>query len=161
MLPPFPTQTLTNPNRSSRPPLSLAFPFGTQDGVDIAPSTLTTLDNDAGMGLFGLHPKRSHYAKNAKYHQLFARKEDYICSYHGPIRTPAECITHPSMYIFTDPSDPLGHYIDSWTPEAESRAMGAMSTNTSRITRSTAPSNGLHTNQQRESMPKRRGKLKH
>jgi hypothetical protein len=75
------------------------------------------LDNDAGMGLFGLQPKRSHYAKHAKYRKLFARKGDYICSYHGPLKTPAECITHPSMYIFTDPSDPLGRYIDSWTPE--------------------------------------------
>ena len=100
------------------PPLSPAFPFGTQDGVGIAPSTLTTLNNDAGMGLFGLQPKRSHYAKNAKYHHLFARKGDYICSYHGPLKTPAECITHPFMYIFTDPSDPLGRYIDSWTPAA-------------------------------------------
>ena len=69
------------------------------------------------MGLFGLQPKRSHYAKNAKYHHLFARKGDYICSYHEPLRTLAECITHPTMYNFTDPSDPLGRYIVSWTPE--------------------------------------------
>jgi hypothetical protein len=62
------------------PPLSPAFPFGTQDGVGIAPSTLTTLGNDAGMGLIGLQPKCSHYTKNAKYRQLFARKGDYKCS---------------------------------------------------------------------------------
>jgi hypothetical protein len=78
---------------------------------------LTTLDNDDGMGLIGLQPKRSHYTKNAKYRQLFSRKGNHICSYHGPIRTPLECITQPPMYIFTDPSDPLGRYIDSWTPE--------------------------------------------
>jgi hypothetical protein len=71
-----------------------------------------------------------------------------ICSYHGPLRTPLECITQPSMYIFTDPSDPLGRYIDSWTP-----AMGTTSTNTSRMTTSTAPSNGLPTIQQQASTP--------
>ena len=65
------------------------------------------------MGLFGIAPKRSSYARLNKFKHLFARKGDYICPYNGPIRTPQECISHPSMYLFSDPSDPLGRYIDS------------------------------------------------
>ena len=102
----------------SAPPTAISFPFGSQDGVGVAPSTLSTPDNDAGLGLFGIHPKRSTYSKLAKYRHLFARKGDYICPYHGPLRSPADCTSTPSMYLFSDPSDPLGRYIDSWTPDA-------------------------------------------
>ena len=64
----------------SAPPPALSFPFGSQDGVGVAPSTHFSPDNDAGLGLFGIHPKRSTYHKLAKYRHLFARKGDYICS---------------------------------------------------------------------------------
>ena len=70
------------------------------------------------MGLFGIRHKRSTYAKLKQFRHLFARKGDFICSYHGPIRSPAECVTQPSMYLFSDPMDQQHRYIDSWTPDA-------------------------------------------
>ena len=69
------------------------------------------------MGLFGLRPKRTHYAKRAHLRHLFARKGDFICSYHGPTRTPTDCVTQPSMYLFSDPADPHHRYIDSWSAD--------------------------------------------
>ena len=49
----------------------------------------------------------STYSKLAKYRHLFARKGDYICPYNGPLRSPEDCTSTPSMYLFSDPSDPL------------------------------------------------------
>jgi hypothetical protein len=69
------------------------------------------------MGLFGIRPKRPHYAQRAHLCHLFARAGDFICSYHGPIRTPKECVTQPSMYLFSDPTDPRQRYIDSWSAD--------------------------------------------
>ena len=97
-------------------PCPMSFPFGDTDGVAAAPSTLSTLDSDAGLGLFGIRPKKSSYTNSKQHRHLFAKKGDYICSYHGPIRTSAECISQPSMYLFSDPMDPHHRYIDSWIP---------------------------------------------
>ena len=125
LLPPLPLPH-TRPPRA--PPLSYAdpndpqplptpchptYPFGEAEGVAVAPSNLTTQDSNAGMGLYKLRPKRPQYAKCAHLHHLFARKGDFICSYHGPTRTPTECVTQPSMYLFSDPADPHHRYIDS------------------------------------------------
>jgi len=95
-------------------PCPMSFPFGDTDGVAAAPSTLSTPDSDAGLGLFGIRPKKSSYANSKQHRHLFAKKGDYICSYHGPIRTSAECISQPSMYLFSDPMDPqLHHQMDT------------------------------------------------
>ena len=115
-----PPVTYTDPHEpilTPAPPL-LSFPLGSREGVGVAPSTLSTPDNDAGLGLFGIVPKRSSYARISKFKHLFARKGDYICSYNGSLRSPQECISHPSMYLFSDPLDPLHRYIDSLTPES-------------------------------------------
>ena len=109
-----PPVTYTDPHEpilTPAPPL-LSFPLGSREGVGVAPSRLSTPDNDAGLGLFGIVPKRSSYARISKFKHLFARKGDYICSYNGPLRSPQECISHPSMYLFSDPLDPLHRYIE-------------------------------------------------
>ena len=114
-----PPVSYTDPNEPTpmpAPPL-LSFPLGSQEGVGVAPSTLSTSDNDAGLGLFSIVPKRSSYARLSKFKHLFARKGDYICSYNGPLRSPQECISHPSMYLFSDPMDKQHRYIDSWTSD--------------------------------------------
>ena len=115
-----PPISYTDPNDpiTTLPPPLLSFPLGSNDGVGVAASTLSTPDNDAGLGLFGITPKRNSYTRISKFKHLFARKGDYICAYDGPLRSPTECISQPSMYLFSDPSDPLGRYVDSWTPEA-------------------------------------------
>jgi len=97
-------------------PCPISFPFGDLEGVAAAPSTLSTSDSDAGLGLFGIRPKKPSYAKLKHPRHLFARKGDYICSYHGPIRSIAECVNQPSMYLFSDPMDPQHRYLDSWNP---------------------------------------------
>jgi len=115
-----PPVTNTDPHEpilTPAPPL-LFFPLGSREGVGVAPSTLSTPDNDAGLGIFGIVPKRSSYARISKFKHLFARKGDLICSYHGPIRSPAECVTQPSMYLFSDPMDKQHRYIDSWTSDS-------------------------------------------
>ena len=68
-------------------PNPLSYPFGELEGVAAAPSTLSTPDSDAGLGLFGIRHKKSSYAKLKRLRHLFARKGDFFCSYHGPIRT--------------------------------------------------------------------------
>ena len=134
-------------------PCPISFPFGDLEGVAAAPSTLSTPDSDAGLGLFGIRPKKSSYAKLKHPRHLFARKGDYICSYHGPIRSVAECVSQPSMYLFSDPTDPLHRYIDSWDPTLELQATEDSSMKASRMNRSTAPSNGLQAIPQQASMP--------
>ena len=104
----------------------MSFPFGYNDGVAAAPSTLSTPDSDAGLGLFGIRPKKLSYANNKQQRHLFAKKGDYICSYHGPIRTSAECISQPSMYLFSDPMDPQQRYIDSWDPSTGVTSYGGL-----------------------------------
>ena len=107
-------------------PCPMSFPFGDTDGVAAAPSTLSTPDSDAGLGLFGIRPKKSSYANSKQHRHLFAKKGDYICSYHGPIRTSAECISQPSMYLFSDPMDPQQRYIDSWDPSTGVTSYGGL-----------------------------------
>ena len=107
-------------------PCPLSFPFGDLEGVAAAPSTLSTPDSDAGLGLFGIRPKKSSYARLQRPSQLFARKGDFICSYHGPIRTIAECVSQPSMYLFSDPLDPQQRYIDSWDPTTGVTSYGGL-----------------------------------
>jgi hypothetical protein len=104
----------------------MSFPFGDTDGVAAAPTTLSTPDSDAGLGLFGIRPKKSSYANSKQHRHLFAKKGDYICSYHGPIRTSAECISQPSMYLFSDPMDPQQRYIDSWDPSTGVTSYGGL-----------------------------------
>ena len=104
----------------------MSFPFGDSEGVAAAPSTLSTPDSDAGLGLFGIRPKKSSYANSKQHRHLFAKKGDYICSYHGPIRTSAECISQPSMYLFSDPTDPHHRYIDSWDPSTGVTSYGGL-----------------------------------
>ena len=77
--PPISYLDTTEPPHISPPP-ALSFPLGTRDGVGVAASTLSTPDNDAGLGLFGISPKRSSYARLNKFKHLFARKGDFICS---------------------------------------------------------------------------------
>ena len=107
-------------------PCPISFPFGDLEGVAAAPSTLSTPDSDAGLGLFGIRPKKSSYAKLKHPRHLFARKGDYICSYHGLIRSVAECVSQPSMYLFSDPTDPLHRYIDSWDPNSGVTSYGGL-----------------------------------
>ena len=107
-------------------PCPISFPFGDLEGVAAAPSTLSTSDSDAGLGLFGIRPKKPSYAKLKHPCHLFARKGDYICSYHGPIPSIAECVNQPSMYLFSDPMDPQHRYIDSWDPASGVTSYGGL-----------------------------------
>ena len=84
-----------DPKNKQPPPVPchLSYPFGESEAVAVAPSNLTTQDSNAGTGLFEIRPKRTLYAKRTYLRHLFASKGDFICSYHGPIRTPTECVT--------------------------------------------------------------------
>ena len=77
-LPPFPEGSrprrappisYTDPHDSPTipPPPLLSFPLESHDGVGVAASTLSSPDNDAGLGLFGITPKRSSYADKLAY----------------------------------------------------------------------------------------------
>jgi hypothetical protein len=58
------------------------------------------------------------------FRHLFARKGDFICSYHGLICSPVECVTQPFTYLFSDPTDRQHRYIDSWTTDAGDTSYG-------------------------------------
>ena len=73
-----------------------------------------------------IRPKKSSYANSKQHRHLFARKGDYICSYYGPIRSSAECVSQPSMYLFSDPLDPHHRYIDSWDPTTGVTSYGGL-----------------------------------
>ena len=119
----------------------------------VAPSRLNTPDSQAGMGLFGIRPKHPQYTKRAHLRHLFARQGDFICSYQGPIRTPTECVTQPSMYLFSDPADPQHRYIDSWSADTGSPATAATLTKASTMNKSTVLLNGHLTVQPQEYLP--------
>ena len=96
-----PTISYVDPTEPHPPPMPcpLSFPFGDLEGVAAAPSTLSTPDSDAGLGLFGIRPKKSSYTRLQRYSHLFARKGDFICSYHGPIRTITELVRQPTINV--------------------------------------------------------------
>ena len=105
-----------DPQHQLLPRPNVSFPLGEADGVGVGPFTLNTPGIDAGLGLFGIRPKKTVYTRRSKYHNLFAKAGDYICAYAGTQRTRQDCIHRPSMYLFSDPDDPQQRYIDSWDP---------------------------------------------
>ena len=113
---PTPNYCETDDNHQIRPSPNVHFPLGHEEGVGVGPSTLNVPGIDAGSGLFGIRPKKTHYAHRANCRNIFAKAGDYICAYTGTTRIRQDCISNPSMYLFADPDDPQQRYIDSWDP---------------------------------------------
>ena len=93
-----------DPRHQPLPRPNVTFPLGNTEGVGVGPSTLNAPGTDAGSGLFGITPKKAIYTRHPRYHNLFAKAGDFICTYTGTQRTRQDCISHPSMYLFSEKS---------------------------------------------------------